>query len=316
MAGMVVIQEDAVGVAVAHVLLAFFVVVGDFLGLQLAAVDGEDRAAEVVCAPVGHAAAGIIGERTPTGAVDGEAAAATIGMIRGPGRRAEPHVPVHACREPAGRPGSTACESGPTLTLIDLIGAQFAAPALVDRPSIVFQHPLAAAGNDAAITPGRRDHQRAFAEGLGLGLLAIHVLAVAAGLDHDDRVPMVGRGTMDGVDIRAGQQVAEVVVGLAIVVVVVIVDAIATSRCGRFRARRRRQHTARRRDRGTPLGRRDALISDTDAAHDDPLAGRRTAVGAEGRAGDQVGAGRRGRGRCLEKVSPIGTLFHGIHFLS
>ena len=56
------------------------------------------------------------------------------------------------------------------------------------------------------------------------------------------------------------------------------------------------------------------LISDADAAHHDPLAGRRAAVGAEGRAGDQVGAGDGCRGRCLEKVSPIGTLFHGSAF--
>ena len=106
--------------------------------------------------------------------------------------------------------------------------AELAAPALVDHSSVVFQHPLAAAGDNAAITPGGRDHQRAFAERLGLGLLAIDVLAVAAGLDHDDRVPMVGRGTVDGVDIGTGQQVAEVVVGLAIAVVVLAVDAIAT----------------------------------------------------------------------------------------
>ena len=122
---------------------------------------------------------------------------------------------------------------------------------------IVFQHPLAAAGDDAAITPGRRNHQRAFAEGLGLGLLAINVLAVAAGLDHDDRMPMVGRGTMDGVDIGAGQQFAEVVVGLAIAVVVVVVDDDRERRCGRCSRTSQTQHTARRRDRGTPLGRRD-----------------------------------------------------------
>ena len=30
---------------------------------------------------------------------------------------------------------------------------------------VVFQHALAAAGDDAAVAPGRRDHQPAFAEG-------------------------------------------------------------------------------------------------------------------------------------------------------
>ena len=87
------------------------VVIDDFLGLQLAAVDGEHRAAEVVRAPVGHAAAGIIGERPPAGAVDVEAAAAAIGIVGGPGRGAEPHVPVDACRDRLGRAGCTAARA-------------------------------------------------------------------------------------------------------------------------------------------------------------------------------------------------------------
>ena len=266
-------------------------------------------------APVGHAAAGIIGERPPTGAVDGEAAAATIGMVRGPGRGTEPHVPVHALRNRfAGQVARLRERTDVDVDRLDR--AEFAAPALVDHSTVVFQHPLAAAGDDAAITPGRRDHHRAFAEGLGLGLLAIDVLAVAAGLDHHDRVPMVGRGTMDGVDIGAGQQIAEVVVGLAIAVVVLVVDAVATAVADVFARRRKRQRTARRRDRGTPLGRRNLDFR----CRYRPSRSARWAPGGRRRRGPSRGSGR-GRptavaAAALRKSRRLARCFMEVHFLS
>ncbi len=121
---------------------------------------------------------------------------------------------------------------------------------------------------------------------------------------------MVGRGTMDGVDIAAGQQVAEVVVALAVFVVVLIIDAIAIAVTDVFAdvAKGDVLHVAATEVRPQVAG---THIPDTDTAHHDPPAGRGTAVGAEGRGGDQVGAGRCCCGCCLEKVSPIGTLFHG-----
>ena len=156
--------------------------------------------------------------------------------------------------------------------MIDLIAPEFAAPALVDHAFVVFPHPLAAAGDDAAITPGRRDHHLALAEGLGLGLLAEHVLAVAAGLDHHDRVPMVRRGAMDGVDVGAGQQVAEVVVGLAILGMVLIVDAFARALADLFAdvAHGDILHVRVTEERPLVAG---TLIADADAAHHDAVAG-------------------------------------------
>ena len=82
--------------------------------------------------------------------------------------------------------------------------------------AVVAQHPLAAAGEDPAVTPHRLDHRPALADRQALGLLAIHVLAVLAGLDGDDRVPVVRRADQHGVDVRTGQQLAEIVVRLAV----------------------------------------------------------------------------------------------------
>ena len=67
---------------------------------------------------------------------------------------------------------------------------------------------------------------------------------------------MVGRGHVDRVDVVARQQLAEVVVGLAVVVVVVLVDAVLGRCRGATAARRRRPRTARRRGSGRCPGRR------------------------------------------------------------
>ena len=191
-----------------------------------------------------------------------------------------------------------------------LDGPQFAAPALVDHLAVIFQHPLAAAGNDTTVTPGRRHHQRPFMEGPGLGLLAKGVLAVVAGLDQNNRVPVVGRGAMDGVDIGAGQQVAEVDVGLAILVAIVVVDAVAgvVAEIPPHVADGHVLHVAAAKEGPLVAG---TLISDADSTHDDAVARRRAVAGPQGRLRNQVGASDRGCGRSLEKVSPVGTLFHG-----
>ena len=49
--------------------------------------------------------------------------------------------------------------------------------------------------------------------------------ALAAGIAAN-RVPVVRRGDANGVDIRAGEQVAEILVGLAVLVVVFLVHAV------------------------------------------------------------------------------------------
>ena len=185
--------------------------VDDLFGLQFADVDSERGAAEVVRPPVGHAAAGIVAERSPTAAVGAEVAVATRRIVGRPRRGAEPHVPVDLGRTVFGRQIAELRERA-DVDVDRLDRAQFAAPALVDDSAIVFQHALAAAGNDAAVAARRLDHQRAFAQRERLGLLAVDVLAVAAGLDDHDGVPVVGRGDMHGVDVGPSQQLAEVVV--------------------------------------------------------------------------------------------------------
>ena len=91
--------------------------------------------------------------------------------------------PSHMSQSMPGGTGSAGrlhgCESGPTLTLIDLIVPSSPPQHLLTISAIVFQHPLAAAGDHAAVAPGGRDHQRAFAERPRLGLLAVNVLAAA-----------------------------------------------------------------------------------------------------------------------------------------
>ena len=73
-----------------------------------------------------------------------------------------------------------------------------------------------AAGLEHAIElADRLDHRRAFVDRQRQRLLAIHVLARLARLDRRDGVPMVGRGDEHGVDVLAGEHVAEVVVLVA-----------------------------------------------------------------------------------------------------
>ena len=235
-------------------------------------------------------------------------------VVGRPGRRAKPHFPVHG-RGTRFRGQIAGLRNRTDVDVDRLDRPQLAAPALVDRSPVVFQHPLAAAGDDAVVAPGRRDHQRSFVEGPGLGLLAIDILPVPAGLDHDEGVPVVRRAAVNGVNIGAGQQVAEVVVSLAVLAVVMAVHLVALAVANVFAdvAHGDILHVAAAQE-GPQVA--AALVPQTDAAHHDPVAGRRTVALAQGRAGDEVRTGRRGGGRRLEKVSPIGTLFHGLHFLS
>ena len=60
---------------------------------------------------------------------------------------------------------------------------------------------LAADLEDAIIFAGRLDHQPAFADRQAQRLLGIDVLAGLAGMDRNQRPPVVGRGRDDGVDV-------------------------------------------------------------------------------------------------------------------
>ena len=56
----------------------------------------------------------------------------------------------------------------------------------------------------------RLDHLAAFGDRQRQRLLAVHVLARLAGVDRHQRVPVVGRGDDDGVDVLAVEQLAVV----------------------------------------------------------------------------------------------------------
>ena len=175
-----------------------------------------------------------------------------------------------------------------------------------DQPgpvAVVAQHALAAAGEDAAVACDGIDHGPAFLDGQALGLLAVDVLAVLAGLDGDQGVPVVGRADQDGVDVGAGQHVAEIVVVLAVLVLVVIVDDplgvlamaahdIADGDHLDLGKAQEAVHVA------------GSLAAAADRRHDDPLAGRSPAVAPQRGRRDHVGNGDRRPGR-LEKPSPV-----------
>ena len=71
---------------------------------------------------------------------------------------------------------------------------------------------LAADLEDALVLARRLDHQPAFADREAHRLLGIDVLAGLAGVDADQRPPVVGRGRDDGVDVLAVEQLAIVLV--------------------------------------------------------------------------------------------------------
>ena len=180
---MVVVQEQSVGIAVGEELALLVVGVDDFHGLQLPDVDGEGGPAEMVRAPVGHAAAGIVAPGAPARAVDGEAAADAELVVGGPRRGTEPHVPI----QPRG--DRLAAQVAGLRQRIDvdvdrLDRSQLAAPARIDHAPVVFQHPLAAAGDHPPVTLRGLADQPVLAEGPRFGLLAEDVLAGPAGLDR------------------------------------------------------------------------------------------------------------------------------------
>ena len=64
--------------------------------------------------------------------------------------------------------------------------------------------------DDPIVLPRRLDHRPALDDRHGQRLLDVDVLARVAGGDHLDRVPVVGRGDHDGVDVLAIEHRAEI----------------------------------------------------------------------------------------------------------
>jgi hypothetical protein len=113
---------------------------------------------------------------------------------------------------------------------------------------------------------------------------------------------MIGRGDMHRVDVRARQQLTKVVVGLAVGVLVVRVHLalglvagalshIADGHILDIRTAQKRALVA------------TAHVADTDAAHHDPIAGRRDILRTQGGRSDHVRHGNRRASR-LQKQSP------------
>ena len=194
-------------------------------------------------------------------------------------------------------------ESGPTLTLIDLIAPSSPPQHCRHHVAIVFQHALAAAGDDAAVTPGRVDHQRPFAQRQRFGLLAVDVFAVAACFDHHDRVPVVGRGNVHGVDVGAGQQLAKIVVGLAVVDCHNARRSSPLTAVADFFAHVAHGHVLHVFAAEVAPLIAAAHIADADPAHHDAVAGRRPLVVAQRRRGDDERHGESGAATGLQEIA-------------
>ena len=150
-------------------------------------------------------AAAVVPEPPP---VEGE----PVRVERAFGGGTEPEVVVAAGRGIAvGRLAQAAAVGGhPDPRLADR--AQHARADDLDDPVIVLarvdQVPHL---GDALVLLGRGHHGPPLGDPVRQRLLAVHVLAGLAGHDRGDRVPVVGRGDDDRVDVLAIEELAEVV---------------------------------------------------------------------------------------------------------
>ncbi len=85
---------------------------------------------------------------------------------------------------------------------------------------------LGAGLEDAAEMAHRVGQVLAIGDGQPAGFLAVHILARLGREHRGRRVPAVAGGDQDGVDIGPGQQLAEIAIENAIVVLVVAVDQL------------------------------------------------------------------------------------------
>ncbi len=145
---------------------------------------------------------------------------------------------------------------------------------MIDDAAVVLEDALAAAGNDACVASSSIDHQWAFTQRSRLGLLTVDIFAVAAGFDHHDRVPMVGSRDMHGIDVGSREQFAEVVVGLAVLVLIMCVGSGlgGVADAGSYFGHRNVLHVAASHEGShIPL----PHVADPDASHHDPVTCRR-----------------------------------------
>ena len=172
-------------------------------------------------------------------------------------------------------------------------------------PVVVLPHPLAAAGEDAAVAAGGLDHDPPFADGERFRLLAVDVLAVAHRLASDQGVPVVGRGAEHGVDVRASAEVAEIaVVGAALEGAAgpLLGVAVFGPPLGRQAGRESTSQTATAWTSANPM-KPPMSPEPCPPTPTNPMVIRwlrRSSGGAAGRGRDEIG-GRRNGCRCLEE---------------
>ena len=174
-------------------------------------------------APVGQQPAGVVADLPP---VHGLGAGGGERMKR---RRAEPQVPIQVRRnrgrffQGKGRPGRQ----------LDVDRLQLADRAVADqfRHAVVVDHRavLDAHLEHRLVASDRLDERASLGDGQRR-LLAEHVLARLQGHQRDRHVPVVGRGDDHGVDVLAGDEVAEIGDLLAARGRVLLVDRFAGPR--------------------------------------------------------------------------------------
>jgi hypothetical protein len=158
----------------------------------------------MVCAPVGHLAAGVF-VPPAVGVV------AAFGDIVHQRARPQPHIPVQPRRDWGDAEGAAWVAADATLDAADLADAAVADQLSGQAEAAVVLGALLAAGlQDAAGLPGYPHQLLALVDRQGQRLLQVHVLAASHRLDGDEGVPVVGGGDGDGLDVAVLQQAAVV----------------------------------------------------------------------------------------------------------
>ncbi len=205
----------------------------DFDGTAVVHAEAPLRDVKMMRAPIGHVAAGIIAEIAPAEWVN-------LVAVTAEGSRTEPHVPIHALRNGL----SWQVAFGRRATDFDedffhfsdeTTADEFARDAKSGRGALHgarLQHtPVLADGVD---------HLAAFANGQGKRFFAVDIFARFRGGASDQRVPVIGRGNNDGVNVVAREDFAEVVVDIAALVfaALFVIRVFRFNAVFRFRPRR------------------------------------------------------------------------------
>ena len=144
------------------------------------------------------------------------AAVDVLPVVRPPRGRAEPQVPVDLVPGRLGLGGKPVVVGG-RMERVGVDGRQFAELAVAaeigGEDEVGHAAPLRAGLIDAAVAPHGVGQGLALGDGHRAGLFAVDVLARLGRVDRGHRVPAVAGGDQHGVDVLAGEHLAEVAVG-------------------------------------------------------------------------------------------------------